>query len=252
MATTRADSPLLSLVVPAWNEAVRLPALLSSVRIAEARWQAACGSDRVVECIVADNASTDATAAIAEAAGCRVVPVPERAIAAARNAGAAAATGDWLAFVDADSRLHPEVFVAIETALRDPRVLGGASGVTMERWSAGIALTYAFLLPMVWLTGFDTGVVFCRRADFEAAGGFDSQLRAAEDLDFLHRWRRLGRQRGQHSVRLRRVKTITSTRKFDQHGDWHWFWQMPAIAIATLLKLPGAARRIQRYWYEGR
>lgn len=244
--------PPLSLVIPAWNEAARLPALLQSVAVAEARWRERRGPSARVECIVADNASTDATAAVADAAGCRVVTVPERVIAAARNAGAAAATGEWLAFVDADSRVHPEVFVAIDAALNDPRVLGGASGVTLERWSAGIALTYACLLPMVWLTGIDTGVVFCRRADFEAVGGFDTRLRAAEDLDFWRRWRRLGRQRGQHSVRLRGVQTITSTRKFDQHGDWHWFWQMPTIAVTLLLGLPGAARRIQRYWYEGR
>lgn len=246
------DPPRLSLVIPAWNEAARLPELLRSVAVAEARWRERCGPAASVECIVADNASTDATAAIADAAGCRVVPVPERAIAAARNAGAAVAIAEWLAFVDADSRLHPEVFIAIETALTDPRVLGGASGVTMERWSAGIALTYTCLLPMVWLTGVDTGVVFCRRADFEAVGGFDTRLRAAEDLDFWRRWRRLGHPRGQRSVRLRGVRTLTSTRKFDQHGDWHWFWQMPAIALTTLLRLPGAARRIQRYWYEGR
>ena len=43
----------------------------------------------------------------------------------------------------------------------------------------------------------------------------------AEDVDMLVRLRRLGRARGQKLVRLRGVKTITSSRKFDRHGDWH-------------------------------
>ena len=49
----------------------------------------------------------------------------------------------------------------------EPGVVGGATGVTMERWSVGIALTFAMILPLVWLTGMDTGVVFMRREDFE-------------------------------------------------------------------------------------
>ena len=58
-----------------------------------------------VELIVCDNNSTDRTAEIARNAGARVVFEPVNQIARARNRGAAAATGDWLIFVDADS--HP-------------------------------------------------------------------------------------------------------------------------------------------------
>ena len=57
------------------------------------------------ELIVCDNNSTDRTAEIARAAGATVVFEPVNQIARARNSGAAAATGDWLIFVDADS--HP-------------------------------------------------------------------------------------------------------------------------------------------------
>ncbi len=40
-------------------------------------------------------------------------------------------------------QIHPDTFNAIEAALADPRIVGGASGVTMERWSVGIAYAYA-------------------------------------------------------------------------------------------------------------
>jgi glycosyltransferase involved in cell wall biosynthesis len=239
-------TPDISLVIPAWNEAERLPRLLASVAAARAAYGG------LVEVIVADNGSTDATAAVAEGAGCRVVPVERRCIAAARNGGAAVARAPVLAFVDADSVVHPRVFAAVAAAMADPRTLGGASRVTMERWSPGIALSFASMLPLVWATGFDTGVVFWRRADFEALGGYDESRMLAEDVDFLWRLRRLGRARGQRLVRLKGVRTTTSTRKFDQYGDWHWFVQMPRLAWQVLRGRRAAEGFARKYWYEGR
>jgi cellulose synthase/poly-beta-1,6-N-acetylglucosamine synthase-like glycosyltransferase len=181
-----------------------------------------------------------------------VVSVEKRCIAAARNGGAAVARGAILAFVDADSRVHPQVFNAVRAAMADPRTLGGASRVTMDRWSPGIALSFASMLPMVWATGFDTGLVFWRRADFEAIGGYDESRMLAEDVDILLRLRRLGRPRGQRLVRLAGVKTVTSARKFDAHGDWHWFVQMPRIAWHLLRGRKAAEGFARKYWYEGR
>ncbi|MFY2762787.1 glycosyltransferase [Arenimonas sp. MALMAid1274] len=239
----------LSLVIPAWNEAQRLPRLLDSVDAARANWRRHGGSDDDIELIVADNGSTDGTAAVAAARGCHVVTVEKRAIAASRNGGAARARGEVLCFVDADSVLHPDVFLAVSAAMQDPAVVGGASGVDMERWSLGIALTVAMALPVVWMTGFDTGLVFARRADFERLGGYDETRRVAEDVDFMVRLRRLGRTRGQHLTRLRRVRTITSTRKFDQHGDWHYFTRMPAVMWQLLRDPRSLGQFAHDYWY---
>jgi cellulose synthase/poly-beta-1,6-N-acetylglucosamine synthase-like glycosyltransferase len=181
-----------------------------------------------------------------------VATVEKRCIAAARNGGAALATAPVLAFVDADSVLHPGVFAAVAKAIGDPRTLGGASRVTMERWSPGIALSFASMLPLVWASGFDTGLVFWRRADFEAIGGYDESRMLAEDLDILWRLRRLGRPRGQRLVRLKDVATVTSARKFDAHGDWHWFSQMPRLAWNVLRGRTTAEGFAKKYWYEGR
>jgi glycosyltransferase involved in cell wall biosynthesis len=244
--------PTISLVIPAWNEAELLPRLLDSVDTARGRWVASGRSAQDIQVIIADNNSTDATAQIARERGCDVAAIEKRVIAANRNGGAAIARGEILCFIDADSVLHPDSFVAVAAAMGDPRTVGGASGVTMERWSIGIALAYAAVLPLVWLTNFDTGLVFWRRADFESLGGYDENRMVAEDVDFLWRLRRLGRTRGQRLVRLRRVKAITSTRKFDTHGDWHYFTQMPAQAW-RLLRNRGALNEFARcYWYEGR
>src|SRR2546423_2646806 len=71
------------------------------------------------ELMVCDNNSTDRTGELARAAGATAVFEPLNQIARARNAGARAASGDWLVFVHADSsptpRLFPEVLAVIES-----------------------------------------------------------------------------------------------------------------------------------------
>ena len=235
-----------SLVIPAHNEQRLLPRLLDSVEVARERWRRGPGA---LEVIVADNASTDRTAAVAEEHGCRVVQVEERRIASVRNGGAAVAQGEVLCFVDADSEIHPETFNAIEDSLATRGVVAGATGVRMERWSLGIAVTWALFMPMVWLTRMDTGVVFCRRGDFLAIGGYDERRFFAEDVQLLWDLRRVGRKRKQRLTRLRTVKALGSTRKFDVHGDWHYFSDLFGL-LPKMLWSPRASNEFaDRYWY---
>jgi len=237
---------MISLVIPAYNEERFLPGLLDSVDAAAAAYRADGGA---VEVIVADNGSTDGTARIAAARGCRVVPAVPRTIAAVRNSGARAARGEILAFVDADARLHPRTFHELSRLLADERVMGGSTGVRLDRWSLGLAVTWAIFLVLVWVTGFDTGVVFCRRDDFDAVGGYDETLRFAEDVAFLYALWRLGRRTRRRLVRARRVKAIASTRKFDDHGDWHYFgllWH----GIAHYFGSGRMDEVADRYWYK--
>jgi glycosyltransferase involved in cell wall biosynthesis len=236
--------PRFSLIVPAYNEERLLGRLLDSVDAARATY----GGGDAVELIVADNASTDRTAVIAATRGCRVVAVEKRVIAAARNAGARAARGEFLAFVDADAQVHPDTFVEIDRALADPRVVAGATGARLERWSIGIAFTYAMIVPIVFVTGMDTGVTFCRKEDFEAIGGYDESRLVAEDVTFLWALRRLGKTRGQRLARATRAKIVASTRKFDEFGDWHFF----SVAIEALRHLMrrDLTHFTARYWYK--
>ena len=240
------SAPLISLVIPAYNEERYIPRLLASVEVARRAFRA--GPD-ALEVIVADNASTDATASVAAAHGCRVVPVPKRCIAAARNGGAAAARGRLLAFIDADSQVHAETFNRVAELLERDDVVGGTTGVTVDRWSVGIGTVYAILASLAWITGWDTGVVFCRRADFETIGGYDERLRFAEDLAFLIALQRLGGKRGQRLVRVRRTKAVTSTRKFDQFGDCHYALMLLRAPWLLLNRRAGDAFAT-RYWYE--
>src|SRR5207245_5536799 len=100
------------------------------------------------------------------------------------------------------------------------------SGAVVERKSFALLITYWMFMPMVLLTGLDMGFSFCRREDFEAVGGYDESRLYAEDVLLPLALRRLGRTRGQRIKRLPQVKALGCTRKFDQFGDWHYFWML--------------------------
>lgn len=220
----------ISLVIPAFNEARYLPRLLETVR---ASVDASGFAPDRIEIIVADNGSTDDTRSIAAAYGCRVVDAVPRVIGAVRNSGARAARGRILAFIDADSQLHPGTVGAIERFFEDSTRIVGVSGVVPERDSPGIKATWCLLASISILLGFarplswgecvPSGVVCCRREDWDAVGGYSEQVLSAEDARFLMALKRLGRRRGQSIGWLGGVPAVFSARKFDEHGDWHYF-----------------------------
>src|SRR5436189_2437358 len=100
---------MISFVVPAHNEEALLGRTLTAIH------EAARESEQPYEIVVASDASTDRTAEIAAEHGARVVAIDRRQIAAARNAGAVASTGEILIFVDADTMITaPALQAAIE------------------------------------------------------------------------------------------------------------------------------------------
>ncbi len=238
--------PRFSLIIPAYNEEAYLPALLKSVDKARACYT---GGRDEIEVVVVDNASTDSTADLARSGGCRVFCEDRRVIAAVRNTGARNARGHVLVFVDADNIMHPDTFNAIDRSLSTGRVVAGASGVKMQRWSPGIAITYILMVPIVWLTRMDTGVVFCRREDFEAIGGYNEDLLFAEDVQLLWDLMRLGRKRDQKLSRITSARAIFSTRKFDRHGDWHYLWMPLRILYGWLFSKSSLDNFARMYWY---
>jgi len=199
--------------------------------------------------IVADNGSTDNTAIFAGQRGFLIVHEERRIIAAVRNTGARVAQGEILAFTDADNVIHHDTFNEIEKALSSSKIIGGSTGVHLERMSLGIASAYAIMVPMVWATGMDTGVIFCRKRDFWDIGGYNESYLFAEDVQFLWRLRNYGRIRGQRLVRIKKCKAITSTSKFDQFGDWHYICVIFKFFLSLIIPkytLKGFARM---YWY---
>ena len=199
---------MISFVVPAHNEERLIRRTLDAIHTA-ARELA-----RPYELIVVDDASTDGTAAAARAGGARVVDVRFRQIARVRNAGAAAAAGDILIFIDADTIVPPATLCATAAALDRGAIGGGASVYIDGRLPLWVRL---FMPPfrLVFRIGrLAAGCyVFCRRSEFLAVGGFDERLFAAEELALS---RALG-HRGRFVVL--REPVMTSGRKARTHSS---------------------------------
>jgi glycosyltransferase involved in cell wall biosynthesis len=121
------ETIMISFIVPAHNEESCLGRTLQTIH----------DSARVAGCpyeiIVADDASTDATAEVAKQNNARVVSVNHRQIAATRNAGARAATGERLFFVDADTIINSRVVASALRCMDKGAVGGGRSGENSGR-----------------------------------------------------------------------------------------------------------------------
>lgn len=238
----------LSIILPAFNEARLLPDTLASVR-------AACTSlDRLgwtSEVIVCDNNSTDDTARIAREGGARVVFEPVNMIAKARNAGASAATGDWLLFVDADSRPSPELFEAMASEIRSGRVLAGGALVRMDSNDLRVRIGTAFWNTLSRLRRLMAGsFLFVEAQAFRTIGGFDERFYAAEEIDLTHRLRPLARGSGRRIVILTRTPLLTSARKVRLYSPW----EIGRLIVSAVLR-PRATltdKRACHLWYDGR
>ncbi len=230
---------MISFVIPAYNEAKCLAATLDSI-------QAAANCLALdYEIVVADDASTDATAVIAAATGARVVAVSNRQIAKTRNDGAAAARGDRLVFVDADTRVNAEVLRAAMAALDAGAVGGGAKPVFEADAPRYAHIAIAFVTgSMRWMNLAAGCFVYCTRAAFEAAGRWDERQFAGEEL-FLSR--ALGRQG--RFVMLRET-VLTSPRKFHGRTAWQTLW----LSLKLMAQgFRGTRRREStQFWYDGR
>lgn len=114
-----AMAPEVSFVVPARDEATYLPTALAAIDSLD--------TDREYQVVVvADRRSEDGTVTLAREREVRVVEQTRGSIGQARNLGARAADGDWLAFVDADTRVRPDYLDAM-LACVDARGLDAAS-----------------------------------------------------------------------------------------------------------------------------
>ncbi len=233
-----------SVVVPAHNEELLLPDGLRAIGVAAEHVEGD------VEVIVVANRCTDATADIARAAGAVVVEDESRNIAAVRNAGAAAATGEVLMTIDADCLMSPLTFREVERLLGTGRFVGGGTKVLPERWSAGIRATYALVEVAVFLTRLGGGMFWCLRSDFDAVGGFDESRLLAEDLDFARRLRTHGKRTGRRFTNIRTAPIVASCRKFDRLGDWHMFaMALQAREIRAVMKGTDTAW-VDRYFFD--
>lgn len=232
--------PKLSFVVPAHNEEHELPATLAAIL------RAAQEAGAPFELIVVDDASTDSTAAIARQFGARIVPVNRRQIAAARNAGAHAARGEILFFVDADTRIAPG-HVRAGIAALNAGCSGGSARIVMDDEAGFGARVFLRSFSAIYFGIAHLGAgafLFTRRESFEAMGGFDEQYFAGEEVYFTLALKKLG------PFRILREPIITSARKLRMHSGRSLLAQSFSIVVGG--KHAVRSRAKLALWYDGK
>jgi glycosyltransferase involved in cell wall biosynthesis len=230
---------MYSFVVPAYNEERFLGETLAAIHAA------AREAGIAYEIVVADDASTDGTAGIAIDAGARVVRVEHRKISATRNSGAAAARGDRLVFVDADTLIDATVLRAARAAL-DAGAIGGGAHVRVAgevpRWARWMLRAVIGLMRFFrWAAGC---FVFCTREAFAAVGGFDERHFAAEEIALSAALKHQGR----FVILPEYVRT--SPRKLAHHSPWRTLCMVLRMGVRGR---SGMQRRdLAGFWYDGK
>jgi len=230
---------MISFIVPAYNEETELPSTLAAIRTA------ASGVGQPFEIIVVDDASTDATPEIAAQAGACVVSIHRRQIAASRNAGARVAQGEYLFFVDADTRIN-QTHVSKAMAALEAGYAGGSARGVMD----GFIPLWGRILFRVFCTlyfGLNLGAgafLFTTRRNFQAIGGFDEQYFAGEEVYFSLALRKLGR------FKVLREPVLTSGRKLRMYPAK----EIVGTLLVMILGGPRMARSRARLslWYDGK
>jgi len=221
------SDPLVSVIVPAHNDAAFIGAAIESV----------LGQDyRPVEVIVIDDGSTDGTARTAAAYGepVRVLEQPNSGAAVARTRGMEAARGELIAFLDADDYwLQGKLRAQVDHLRRFPEV-----GAVYSRWAEwywpqtpdprsvvavdlsgeppGIdAEESGWIYPRLLLDcGVHTSTAILRREIVERVGAFDTRLRKGQDYDY---WLRCSRITPFHKLNrplsLYRIRSDSITRR---------------------------------------
>ncbi|MDB4978697.1 MAG: glycosyl transferase family 2 [Candidatus Peribacteria bacterium] len=166
----------ISVVIPAYNEEKYIGACLDSV----IRFK----SHRVTEIIVVDNASTDRTADIARSyPGIIVIQETRKGTGFARDAGFRMATGNILAYLDADTRVMEGWFETIEREFTKPNLVclsGPYWFFDLPTWQS-VFLYYWWMtlaLPAHAMAGYTVlgGNFATRKTALEAIDGFDTKI----------------------------------------------------------------------------
>lgn len=208
-----------SVVIPAHNEEKYVARCIRSVKAAGEYYG---GS---VEIVVVCNRCTDRTAEIAQKLGARVIPNEDRCIAAVRNAGIFAASGDVIATIDCDNRMTKGTLAEIAYLLNTGKFIGGGAPIRFERYSFPLYCNDLLCSFSFGVTGLYCGIFWAEKATFEAVGGF-VEKKAMEDVATAKALKAYGKSRGKKYTVLRKNYLINSTRKYDDMGDWLYLTMM--------------------------
>ncbi len=174
--------PSVSVIIPSYNCARFLPEAIESVR---------AQAFPSLEIVVVDDGSTDNTRdVVASWQDVKYIRQDNQGPSAARNRGLAETTGDFVALLDADDLWTPDHLDTLLPPLLDDATLQFSWG-NVQVIQLGPASQQAEVVEVVEENSplFLVGATVCRRSVFQQVGEFDTDMRLAEDLDWIARAR---------------------------------------------------------------
>lgn len=222
----------ISVVIPSWQDADNLQALLPGLAARE----------RVAEIIVVDASGDEKAERIALASGATFIPCPMPNRGEQMNLGAAASRGEVLLFQHCDTCLENAHLEAIESALTDPTVVGGAFFRKFDgrhprlMWLESVAR----FLTRRGGTLYGDQSIFVRREVFQRLGGF-AKIPLMEDVEFSRRLRAAGK------IAVLDPPVASSGRRHLQKGAWRTTIQNGLFIV--LYNLGVSPHRLHRWYY---
>ena len=220
----------VSVVIPTLNEERYLPRCLKSLVVQ--------ATDKRFEILVVDGGSSDRTLEVANEYADQVLVRRRTPVGAARNFGAKAASGEILAFIDADTIANPQWINSIASAFERESSAVGLTGptlpydgrssdlITYRLWTIYLQRLLLYL-EMPHVIGFNCAY---RRAPFLSVGGFDEDMVMSEDIKLAHKIRRYGKIRFE-----KEMSALTSARRFRRYGHVYIGGLYLLNGVSTLL-----------------
>ena len=222
----------LSIIIPVLDEESTIASTLKSL------------GSFPVEAIVVDGGSQDRTADIAGQMQVRVI-ASSRGRARQMNTGAAAAQGDVLLFLHADTRLPSSAIGDVVSALDDPRYVGGRFDLRLDHSGIIFRLIGSLISLRSRLTRIATGdqAIFVRRGIFDAINGFP-EIPILEDIAFCRNLKKMGK------VACLRTQVVTSARRWQKDGVGRTILKMWVLKFLFLIGV--SPFRLKRFYAEVR
>ncbi len=207
----------VSIIIPAFNEEKYLPVCLDS--ISKLDWP-----KQDLEVFVVDNGSRDQTCKIAEAWGAILLKDSTKNVSGLRNLGAGKATGDILAFVDADCVVAEDWLLTASKYFSDYTVSAWGSPPDIPENSTWVQKAWQIVRQkekgverVDWLESMN---LFVRKYIFLKTGGFDETLVTCEDVDFSYRVSKFGRIIADSSIKVIHLGEASTVKVFIKKELW--------------------------------
>ncbi len=209
--------PLISIIIPAYNEENYLPSCLESISTLDY-------PPHLLEVLVIDNGSTDKTYEIAEGKGAVVMQDEEANVSGLRNIGAARAQGEILVFIDADCLVTSDMLVKASIYFGEMDIVAWGAPPNIPENATWVQRAWYLVRKkekavqdVEWLESMN---LFVRREKFLKVDGFNEDLITCEDVDLCYRIKKYGRVVSDAKIQVVHLGEAATVREFFLKELW--------------------------------